>query len=121
MGITAASAGALAGLVVDLAGYPVLALVTLALAFGVAGCAARAQQGRARHAAPRSKDFEQVLGSIRERGVRCWGPLIVHRYDSTGGNLHNPMRLIRLCRTFALASPMYLARPPDEGREGHGG
>ncbi len=43
MGVTAASAGALAGLVVDLAGYPVLALVTLALAFGVAGCAARAQ------------------------------------------------------------------------------
>jgi len=43
MGVTAASAGALAGLVVDLAGYPVLALVTLALAFGVAGAAARAQ------------------------------------------------------------------------------
>lgn len=42
MGVTAASAGALAGLVVDLAGYPALALVTLALAFGVAGCAARA-------------------------------------------------------------------------------
>ena len=47
MGITAASAGGLAGLVVDLAGYPVLALVTLALAFGVAGCAARAQQADA--------------------------------------------------------------------------
>ena len=43
MGVTAASAGGLAGLVVDAAGYPVLALVTLALAFGVAGCAARAQ------------------------------------------------------------------------------
>ncbi|WP_183099665.1 MFS transporter [Nocardioides pelophilus] len=43
MGVTAASAGALAGLVVDLAGYPALALVTLALAFGVAGAAARAQ------------------------------------------------------------------------------
>jgi MFS family permease len=48
MGVTAASAGALAGLVVDLAGYPVLALVTLALAFGVAGCAARAQVATAR-------------------------------------------------------------------------
>lgn len=44
MGLTAASAGALAGLIVDVAGYPVLALVTLALAFGVAGAAARAQQ-----------------------------------------------------------------------------
>ncbi len=43
MGLTAASAGAVAGLIVDLAGFPVLALVTLALAFGVAGCAARAQ------------------------------------------------------------------------------
>jgi MFS family permease len=43
MGVTAASAGGLAGLIVDLAGYPVLALVTLALAFGVAGAAARAQ------------------------------------------------------------------------------
>jgi len=43
MGVTAASAGGLAGLVVDVAGYPVLALVTLALAFGVAGAAARAQ------------------------------------------------------------------------------
>ncbi|WP_183092286.1 MFS transporter [Nocardioides stalactiti] len=43
MGVTAACAGALAGLVVDLAGYPALALVTLALAFGVAGSAARAQ------------------------------------------------------------------------------
>lgn len=47
MGLTAASAGALAGLVVDIAGYPVLALVTLALAFGVAGCAARAQVANA--------------------------------------------------------------------------
>ena len=35
MGVTAAAAGALAGLVVDLAGYPVLALVTLSLALGV--------------------------------------------------------------------------------------
>lgn len=43
MGLTAAAAGGLAGLVVDLAGYPMLALVTLALAFGVAGCAARAR------------------------------------------------------------------------------
>lgn len=43
MGVTAASAGALAGLVVDVAGYPALALVTLALAFGVAGAAARAR------------------------------------------------------------------------------
>ncbi|PWN02864.1 MFS transporter [Nocardioides silvaticus] len=43
MGLTAAAAGAVAGLVVDLAGYPMLALVTLALAFGVAGCAARAR------------------------------------------------------------------------------
>jgi MFS family permease len=52
MGVTAASAGALAGLIVDLAGYPVLALVTLALAFGVAGAAARAQMaGATRRAA----------------------------------------------------------------------
>ena len=43
MGLTAASAGAVAGLIVDVAGFPVLALVTMALAFGVAGCAARAQ------------------------------------------------------------------------------
>jgi len=42
MGITAAGAGALAGLVVDLAGYPVLALVTLSLALGVLVSALRA-------------------------------------------------------------------------------
>jgi MFS family permease len=46
MGLTAASAGALAGLVVDLAGYPTLALVTLALALGVVGSAARAAATR---------------------------------------------------------------------------
>jgi MFS family permease len=44
MGVTAAGAGALAGLVVGLAGYPVLALVTIALALGVVGAAARAAQ-----------------------------------------------------------------------------
>ena len=43
MGLTAATAGVLAGVIVDLAGYPVLSLVTLALALGVVGCAARAQ------------------------------------------------------------------------------
>jgi len=42
MGLTAAAAGALAGLVVDLAGYPVLALVTLVLALAVIGSAVRA-------------------------------------------------------------------------------
>lgn len=42
MGLTAAVAGGLAGLVVDLAGYPVLALVTLVLALGVVLCALRA-------------------------------------------------------------------------------
>ena len=47
MGLTAAGAGALAGLVVDLAGYPVLALVTLSLALGVV---ARSQ--RVRHSWP---------------------------------------------------------------------
>ena len=51
MGVTAASAGGLAGLIVDVAGYPVLALVTLALAFGVAGCAARRPTAATRHAA----------------------------------------------------------------------
>jgi MFS family permease len=44
MGVTAAVAGALAGLVVGLAGYPVLALVTLVLAAGVVGAAVRAAQ-----------------------------------------------------------------------------
>ena len=44
MGVTAAGAGALAGLVVGLAGYPVLALVTLSLALGVVVAAARAAQ-----------------------------------------------------------------------------
>jgi MFS family permease len=42
MGLTAAAAGGLAGLVVGVAGYPVLALVTLLLAVGVIGSAARA-------------------------------------------------------------------------------
>ncbi len=42
MGLTGAAAGGLAGLVVGLAGYPVLALVTLLLAVGVVGSAARA-------------------------------------------------------------------------------
>jgi MFS family permease len=46
MGLTAACAGAVAGLVVDLAGYPALSLVTLALAVGVIGCAARAHATR---------------------------------------------------------------------------
>jgi MFS family permease len=44
MGMTAAAAGGLAGLVVGLAGYPVLALITLALALGVVGAAVRAAQ-----------------------------------------------------------------------------
>jgi MFS family permease len=44
MGVTAAGAGGLAGLVVGLAGYPVLALITLALALCVVGSAARAAQ-----------------------------------------------------------------------------
>jgi MFS family permease len=44
MGVTAAVAGALAGLVVGLAGYPVLALLTLVLAAGVVGAAVRASQ-----------------------------------------------------------------------------
>jgi len=42
MGVTAASAGGLAGLVVGLAGYPVLALLTTVLALGVVGAAVRA-------------------------------------------------------------------------------
>lgn len=46
MGVTAAGAGALAGLVVGLAGYPVLALITLALALCVVGAAALAAQLR---------------------------------------------------------------------------
>jgi MFS family permease len=44
MGVTAAAAGALAGLVVGLAGYHVLALVTLSLALGVVVAATRAAQ-----------------------------------------------------------------------------
>jgi MFS family permease len=44
MGVTAAGAGAVAGLVVDLAGYPVLALVTLSLALAVIFSAVRAGQ-----------------------------------------------------------------------------
>ncbi|GAA1533294.1 MFS transporter [Nocardioides humi] len=42
MGLTAAAAGALAGVVVGAAGYPVLALASLLLVAGVLGCAARA-------------------------------------------------------------------------------
>lgn len=42
MGLTAAAAGLLAGVVVDLSGYPTLALVTLVLAVGVLGSAVRA-------------------------------------------------------------------------------
>jgi MFS family permease len=42
MGMTAAVAGALAGLVVGQAGYPALALVSLVLVVGVLGCALRA-------------------------------------------------------------------------------
>jgi len=42
MGLTAASAGALAGVIVGVAGYPELAVVSLALVLGVLGCAARA-------------------------------------------------------------------------------
>ncbi|MEJ7832556.1 MAG: MFS transporter [Nocardioides sp.] len=42
MGVTAAVAGGLAGLVVDLAGYPTLALATIALASGVVLAAIRA-------------------------------------------------------------------------------
>jgi len=44
MGVTAAGAGAMAGLVVDLAGYPVLALITLSLALCVVLAASRAAQ-----------------------------------------------------------------------------
>lgn len=46
MGLTAAVAGLLAGVVVDWSGYPTLALVTLALAVGVVGAAARAATRR---------------------------------------------------------------------------
>jgi len=42
MGVTAAAAGGLAGLIVDLAGYPALALATIALAVVVMLAAARA-------------------------------------------------------------------------------
>lgn len=42
MGLTAAVAGALAGLIVDLAGYPALALASLVLVVGVLGASARA-------------------------------------------------------------------------------
>jgi hypothetical protein len=41
MGVTAAAAGGLAGLVVDQAGYPALALITIALAVVVVLAAAR--------------------------------------------------------------------------------
>jgi len=42
MGLTAAAAGAVAGVVVGAAGYPTLALLSLLLVAGVLGCAARA-------------------------------------------------------------------------------
>ncbi|WGX99272.1 MFS transporter [Nocardioides sp. L-11A] len=42
MGLTAAAAGAVAGVVVGAAGYPALALTSLLLVAGVLGCAARA-------------------------------------------------------------------------------
>ena len=42
MGLTAALAGALAGVIVDLADYPALALTSLVLVVGVLGAAARA-------------------------------------------------------------------------------
>lgn len=42
MGLTAAAAGAVAGVVVGVAGYPALALASLLLVVGVLGCAARA-------------------------------------------------------------------------------
>jgi MFS family permease len=42
MGLTAAVAGGLAGLIVDLAGYRMLAIVTLALAAGTVLCAVSA-------------------------------------------------------------------------------
>ncbi|WP_408899269.1 MFS transporter [Nocardioides sp. R1-1] len=42
MGLTAAAAGAVAGVVVGAAGYPALALASLLLVLGVLGCAARA-------------------------------------------------------------------------------
>jgi hypothetical protein len=42
MGLTGAAAGALAGVVVGVADYPALALVSLALVVGVLGAAVRA-------------------------------------------------------------------------------
>ena len=50
MGLTAAGGGALAGLVVSLGDYPMLALVSLVLVVGVLGCGVRA--ARAVRAAP---------------------------------------------------------------------
>ncbi len=44
MGVTAAAAGGLAGLVVGLAGYPTLSLVTITLALAVTGSAVRARR-----------------------------------------------------------------------------
>lgn len=43
MGVTAAAAGAVAGLVVDLAGYPELALLAMVMALGVIGAGLRAR------------------------------------------------------------------------------
>lgn len=51
MGLTAAAAGLVAGVVVDLSGYPTLALVTLVLALGVLGAAVRAAAEAGRRAA----------------------------------------------------------------------
>lgn len=51
MGLTAAVAGALAGVIVDLAGYPALALASLVLVVGVLGAAARAAVETTRRAA----------------------------------------------------------------------
>ena len=47
MGLTAAGAGALAGVVVGVADYPALALVSLLLVAGVLGAAARAASATA--------------------------------------------------------------------------
>ncbi|MCX6399412.1 MAG: MFS transporter [Propionibacteriales bacterium] len=51
MGLTAAVAGALAGVIVDVAGYPALALASLVLVVGVLGAAARAAVETTRRAA----------------------------------------------------------------------
>lgn len=59
MGLTAAAAGLVAGVVVDVSGYPTLALVTLVLALGVLGSAVRAHS--LRHADPGPDSVEQVF------------------------------------------------------------